>query len=242
MAASFSDITLYISTPYKNDTPEYWEETSLKNFVCDLYVQRMNGYKPPQATRITLQPDYYDIWDRTWKNGSIFSIAPLFEREKYEDLDKRGKYQYILDIVHNSMIQLGEEYKWDRQVFEGAYKEIIESNFSFIINYPSKTSKDKKKQGKLVIQKTETMTTVYTVIKIGDVSVSRKLFDKRNWFWYDSAYQMATHNKWLDNERFGIQIKKLNFSVWYSLTEDKVLFEVNGNVKDEYNLERMFTL
>ena len=74
----------------------------------------MNGYKPPQVTRITLQPDYYDIWDRTWKNGSIFSIAPLFEREKYEDLDKRGKYQYILDIVHNSMIQLGEEYKWDR--------------------------------------------------------------------------------------------------------------------------------
>jgi len=242
MGASFSDITLYTSTPYKNDTPEYWEETSLKNFVSDLYVQKMHGYKPPQATRITLQPDYYNIWDRTWKNGSIFSIAPLFEREKYEALDKRGKYQYILDIVHGSMIQLGREYNWDNEVFEAAYKEIIESEFSFIIDYPFKTSKDRNKQGKLVIEKTERTTTVNAVIKIGDKSVSGKLFDKRNWFWYDSAYQIAKHYRWLDNERFGIQIKKLNFSVWYSLADDKVLFEVNGEVKDEYNLERMFTL
>jgi len=36
MGAPFSDITLYIPTPYSNDSPQYWEETSLENFVSDL--------------------------------------------------------------------------------------------------------------------------------------------------------------------------------------------------------------
>lgn len=37
-------------------------------------------------------------------------------------------------------------------------------------------------------------------------------------------------------------MKDLNFSVWYSLNEDKVLFEVKGEAKKEYDLKRMFTL
>ncbi|MGN6165356.1 MAG: hypothetical protein ACTHOF_12525 [Flavisolibacter sp.] len=242
MGATFSDITLYTPTPYKNNTPEYWEETSLKNFVCDLYVQKMHGYKPPQATRVTLQPAYYNIWDRTWKNGSIFSIAPLFEREKYEAMNKREKYQYILDIVQSSMLQLSEEYKWDKEVFERAYREIIDCNFSLVIDYPTKRSRDKKKQGKLVIEKTESTTTVFAVINTDNQSIKRKIFDKQNWYWYDSAYEIVKHNKWLDNNRFGVQMKDLNFSVWYSLNEDKVLFEVKGEAKKEYDLKRMFTL
>jgi hypothetical protein len=241
MGASFSDITLYTPTPYKNDTPEYWGETSLKNFICDLYVQKMYGYKPPQATRVTLQSAYYNIWDRTWKNGSVFSIAPLFEREKYEAMNKREKYHYILDIVHRSMLQLSEEYKWDKEVFERAYSQIIDCDFSFVIDYPTKTAKDKKKQGKLVIEKTESTTTMYAFIQTDNRSIKRKLFDKQNWFRYDRAYQIAKHNKWLDNNRFGVQMKDLNFSVWYSLNDDRVLFEVNGEVKEEYDLKRMFT-
>lgn len=242
MGAQFGDITLYNPTPFERGTPEYEEETSLINFVCDLYVQKMHGYKPPQATRVTLQPQYHNIWDRTWKTGSIFSIAPLFDRQKYESLVKRGKYQYILDIVHGSMLQLGEEYKWDNEVFHKAYKEIIDNGFCFFTEYPEKTSKDKKKQGRLVLEKTEVLSTLYAVIKIEDKSIKRKLFDKQNWYWYDSVYQIAKHNRWLDNNRFGILMKDLNFSVWYSLIDDKVLFQVNGEVKEQYNLERMFTL
>ena len=242
MGATFGDITLYNPTPFERGTPEYEDETSLINFVCDLYVQKMHGYKPPQATRVTLQPHYHNIWDRTWKNGSIFSIAPLFDRKNYESLDKKGKYQYILDIVQDSMLQLGEEYQWDNVVFRRTYKEIINKEFSFFIDYPEKASKDKKKRAKLVLEKTEVLSTLYAVIKTKDKSIKCKLFDKRNWYWYDSIYQIAKHNRWIDNNRFGILMKDLNFSVWYSVVDDKVLFEVNGKVKEQYNLEKMFTL
>lgn len=242
MGATFGDITLYNPTPFERGTPEYIEETSLINFVCDLYVQKMHGYKPPQATRVTLQPAYYNIWNRTWKNGSIFSIAPLFEREIFESLDKRRKYQYVLDMVHSSMLKLSDEYKWDKNVFERANKEIVENDFSFVIDYPKKLSKDKKKQGRLVIEKTEILSMAYAVIEIKDKIVKRKLFEKKNWYWYDSIYQIAKHNKWIDNNRFGIQMKGLNFSVWYAMPDKKVLFDVNGEVKEDYDVEKIFTL
>ena len=56
MGAPFSDITLYLPTPHTVGTPEYYEQTSLENFISDLYVQKMNGYKPPKTSRITIQP------------------------------------------------------------------------------------------------------------------------------------------------------------------------------------------
>jgi hypothetical protein len=242
MGATFNDITLYAPTPYKNGTPEYWEDTSLINFVCDLYVQKMYGYKPPQATRVTLQPAFYNVWNRTWKNGSLFSIAPLFERDKYEAFDKAEKYRYILDIVHGSMVQLGGEYKWNTAVFESAYHEIINGDFTFIIEFDFKTSSDKKKKGRLVIEKTETASTAYAVIHSETNIVKAKLFEKRNWHSSDSIYEIAKHYKWIDKDRFGISIKALRFAVWYSLTDDNVLFEVKGEIIEDYDLKRMFTL
>ena len=71
MGAPFSDITLYTQTSNSVGTPEYIEQVSLQNFVSDLYVQNMNGYKPPKTSRITIQTAFHDIWNRTWKNGSM---------------------------------------------------------------------------------------------------------------------------------------------------------------------------
>src|SRR5947209_11595226 len=116
MGAPFSDITLYTPTPHKNDTPEYWEETSLKNYVSDLYVQKMHGYKPAKTTRVTIQPAYHKIWNRTWKNGSIVSIAPFYSYDEYVSLDKKGKYKYILDVIQIATLQLSDEYGWDKTV------------------------------------------------------------------------------------------------------------------------------
>jgi len=48
MGTPFSDITLYTPTSNNVGTPEYIEQVSLQNFVSDLYVQNMNGYKPPK--------------------------------------------------------------------------------------------------------------------------------------------------------------------------------------------------
>jgi len=49
MGRPFSDITLYTPGPYSVGTPEYIEEVSLQNYVSDLYVQKMYGYKPPKT-------------------------------------------------------------------------------------------------------------------------------------------------------------------------------------------------
>ena len=223
MGARFSDITLYTPTPHKVGTPEYIEDTSLVNFVSDLYVQKMYGYKPPKTSRITIQPAYHEIWNRTWKTGSILAIAPFYSHDEFVSLDKNGKYKYILDIIQVSTLQLSEEYHWDKAVFEKAYKEVIESNFEFKIIYPPKMSRDKKKVGQVVIEKTEKRTTFSLLFTIGDSTKKVKLFENTNWFWYDIAYKLVKNSKWLDNNTFGVHLKSNEKFAYYSLLDDVII-------------------
>lgn len=222
MGRAFSDITLYTPTSHKPDTPEYWEETSLINFISDLYVQKMYNYKPPKTTRITIQPAFYDVWNRTWKNGSIIAIAPFFSHDEYTLLDRKGKYKYILDIIQTSTLQLSEEYQWDKNVFEKAYREILEIDFEFRIVYPPKMSRDKKKLGQVIVEKTETRTVLNLSLEIGEDIRIVKLFENRNWFWYDIAYEMAKNSRWLDNNCFGVFSKKSDKFGYYSLANKMI--------------------
>lgn len=240
MSTPFSDITLYAETRYKNDTPEYWEETSLQNYISDLYVSKMHGYKPPHTTRVSINPAYHKIWNRTWTVGSLKLIAPEFNYEKYLNLDKQGKYHYILDIIHTSMIQLSEEYNWDIHVFEKAYREVLESDFQFRIDYPFKISRDKRKSARIFIEKTEVLTSVHAIISIDNSFRTVKLFEKRNWWRYDSIYKLAKTNKWFDNDRFGIYHKPLSWMVWYSLKDQKVTFEKENVQYDKMNIDELF--
>ena len=91
MGFPFTDITLYTQTAGTVGTPEYIEQVSLQNFVSDWYVQNMDRYKPTKTSRITIQPAFHDIWNRTWKTGSIVAIAPFFILDTYLSLDKKGK-------------------------------------------------------------------------------------------------------------------------------------------------------
>ncbi len=240
MSTPFSDITLYTETRYSNDTAEYREETGLQNYVSDLYISKMYGYKLPNTTRVSIAPEFHKIWNRTWSNGSIKSIAPEFIYEKYLNLDKQGKYQYILDIIHSCMMQLSEEYNWDKAVFERAYKEVLENNFQFKIEYTSKTSRDKKKQAKLHIEKTDLVTSLYVTFLIDNKLETIKLFDKRNWWWYDPIYRFVKTNKWFDNDSFGVYYKPLNLKVFYSLKNQKVVFEIEHLQYEKMNIDELF--
>ena len=144
MGTPFSDITIYAGTSHQVGTTDYNEDTALVNFVSDLYVQKMHGYKPPKTSRITIQPAYHKIWNRTWKNGSIISIATFFNNEDYKLLDRNGKYSYLLELIQTSVLQLSDEYNWDKSVFEKAYKEVLDSNFTFQNIYPPKKSREIK--------------------------------------------------------------------------------------------------
>jgi hypothetical protein len=240
MGAPFSDITLYTPTPYTVGTPEYWEEISLINFVSDLYVQNMNGYKPPKTSRITIQPAYHDIWNRTWKNGSIVAIAPFFSHDEFSSFDKSGKYKYILDLIQTATTQLSEEYQWDSENFANSYTKTLGSNFKFRIEFPSKHSKDRKKSGVFVIAKTETITSAYVNIHIDGIITTKKLFDKKNSWWYDCVYYLARHNKWFDTDRFGIAYGKGKIDIWYSVEKGGVELYEGGQRVTEINFSNYF--
>jgi len=240
MGAPFSDITLYTPTSHTVGTPEYIEEVSLQNFVSDLYVQNMNGYKPPKTSRITIQPAFHDIWNRTWKNGSIVAIAPFFSLDTYCNLDKKGKYKYTLDLIQSATLLLSDEYGWDKTVFENAYNKVLESDFIFKIEYPTKQSRDKKKIATLIIEKTETITSVYVKIKTDNSLITQKLFDKKNQWWYDCIYILARHNKWIDTERFGIGYNKGKIDIWYSLDKNEIELFENGNRVTEIDFGKYF--
>lgn len=240
MGAPFSDITLYTPTPYTVGTPEYIEETSLINFVSDLYVQNMNGYKPPKTSRITIQPAYHEIWNRTWKTGSIVAIASFFSHNEFSSLNKSGKYKYILDVIQTATIQLSDEYQWDRTVFENAYKKSLDSNFKFRIEYPAKQSKDRKKSGVFIVIKNETVTSAYVDIHLNGSVITKKLFDKKNSWWYDCVYYLSRHNKWFDNDRYGIGFGKGKIDIWYSIEKNEVELYEGGQRVPEINFRNYF--
>jgi hypothetical protein len=240
MGAPFSDITLYTPTPHKVGTPEYIEETLIQNYVSDLYVQKMYGYKPPKTSRITIQPAYHDIWNRTWKTGSIVTIAPFYSHDEYASLDRLGKYKYILDLIQGATLELSEEYQWDKTVFEKAYKDIIDNDFKFKINFPTKLSKDKKKIANLSIEKTETVTSVYVNIETNGSVIKAKLFDKKNIWWYDCTYFLAKHNKWHDTNKFGIGLAKGKIDIWYSIEDKEVELFENGIRLTEIDFAKYF--
>ena len=240
MGAPFSDITIYSPTPHAVGSDEYIEDTSLKNYISDLYVQKMYGYKPPKTSRITIQPAFHEVWGRTWKNGSIVTIAPFYSHDEYASLDKYGKYKYILDLIQVSTLQLSHEYKWDKKVFEKAYQEVIDDNFNFKIIYSEKLSRDKKKAASLSVEKTETITSLYVTIKANDQILKIKLFDKQNAWCYDSVYFLARNNKWFDTNKFGVTHSKFKIDIWYSLEDQEVQFFQGGTQVAEIDFKNYF--
>lgn len=240
MGFPFTDITLYTPTPYPNNSQEYWEEISLENFVCDLYVRKMNGYKPPKTSRICIQPWYYKIWDRTWKNGSIISIAVEFVRDKFESLDRQGKCKYILDIIQQATIQLSEEYNWNKSIFEQAYQQIVDTDFIFKINYPVKASKNRKMAANLCIEKTETITSCYVMIHVAGLTSKIRLFDKQNAWCYDCIYILAKQAKWHDSDRFGIYYDSGILEISYSIKDNQVLYFEYATRVEKVDFSRFF--
>lgn len=242
MSRPFSDITLYIPSPHANGILESRAETGLFNFVSDLYVQHMNGYKPPHATRVTIQPAYYGVWDRVWKFGSIFAIAIPFNWKEFESLDRMGKYRYTLDMIQTAMTTISKEQGWDNAVFVSAYQALIEGQFIFAIDYAPKTSKDRKKTGNFRIEKTHTVSSGYVIINEGESARKVKLFDKRNWYWYDGIYLLPKRVKWADPDRFGINYGKGAIEIWYSFSQDNVSYFQNGQPVEQVDFGNVFSL
>ena len=84
-------------------------------------------------------------------------------------------------------------------------------------------SRDKKKIGQVIIEKTEKTTTLNLLFTINTDIKKVRLFENRNWFWYDVAYEIAKNSKWLDNNTFGVFSKKTDKFGYYSLLDDVII-------------------
>lgn len=240
MGWPLSDITLYIPVQHPVGTPDYLQEMALRNYVSDLYMQKMNGYKPPKTSRINILPRYHDKWKEPHKIGSILEIASYFNNDEFLVKDKKGKYLCLLDLIQRATTEATEKYGWDKTVFENAYKAVLDSDFIFRKEYPLKQSRDRKKKGRLIIEKTELITSVGVEIEMNNSIVVKKLFDKANQWCYDSMYIVARSNKWLNNDRFGFSFDKGLIESWYSIDHDKVILMEEGELVDKITFGKYF--
>ena len=77
-------------------------------------------------------------------------------------------------------------------------------------------------------------------IEANNVTITKKLFDKKNVWWYDCVYILARHNKWFDPNKFGIGYCKGLVDIWYSIEQNEVALFEGGNRATEIGFKKYF--
>jgi hypothetical protein len=230
MSTPLDDITIYYHGNLIKDEPFDNDFRRIANYVSDFYHSSLNGYKPPKTGRICIHfthqldnsvPKYF---------GSIRSHEKIIDEIKYLSLTKHEKHKYILELLHLAILEIASIDKWDKTVFENAYKIILENDFRFEKFYPEKKSLDRKYIAQPIVLKTEEKSILKISIKSEDLTANEILIEKRNWFWYDSIYNFAKACKWIDKNSFGIY--KGDKNCFYSLTEHRIVNDLNITDED----------
>ena len=224
MGFSLQDITIYYRGSVIKDAPEDWNFRKKVNYIADFYHNRLNGYKPPKTGRICVHLGPTKDWDKPHYFGAICSYDNTIDESKYLGLTKLEKYKYILELLHQTIIELADIYGWDKSIFMSAYNYILESDFKFEKSYPEKKSKDRKHIAQIILIKTEDKSSLLVQMKTNDIINKQVLLEKNNWYWFDSSYDMAKTCKWLDNLSFGLY--KNGKNCYYSLESNKIISDL----------------
>ncbi len=219
--ATITDITIAYSGQKIPQTPIDWKFRNLANFVCDLYLQNINGYKPNKVSKIVLQlrlttvdadftPTYF---------GSICNIFNGIDEETYLSNSDTENLLYLLDLLHNAIIKAATKESWDIEVFIKAYDKIHKDNFQLYIALPEKKSKDGK-IAKPFIEKDLKKSYLKVKVLADNKEKAITLIDKKNTYIFDSIYTLSKKVKWFDNNKFGLQVKDLNVQTYYSVSEN----------------------
>jgi hypothetical protein len=220
MGAPLQDITIYYDGDLIKDTSYDWDFSRTVNYITDFYHNELNGYKPSKTGRICIHLSAINRHERPDYFGAICNYYSQIDEHKYVNLSKQEKYRYILDLLHSAISKLAEIYFWDKEIFDNAYKQIIESGYKFEKYYPEKKSPNKKRVGQIILEKTEDRSVLYALLTGTETSKREVLLEKRNWYWYDSVYKLAKSCKWFDDSSFGIYKGEKN--CYYSIEDDKV--------------------
>jgi len=225
MGAPLSDITIYYEGLDSKEAPEtpITEARTTINYVCDFYHKMLMGYKPPKTGRICIHLAKEKKWDETWYFGSICHISGTIDENKYLSADGTDRLKYILEILHQLCLELCNIYSWNKEIFERSYHKMLDQNFIFIFVYPFKKSVDKRIMARVVIEKTIQTSTLFVEFVKSDTTKKILLFAKRNWYWYDTIYDLAKNAKWLTKNAYGVSSKRTRKFGYYSIEDDIII-------------------
>ena len=192
-------------------------------YIADTYQTYLHGYKPPKTTRIGIFLGHEKKWDgKATKSGTIIHLPAIFDQEKFNSLHEYGAKEYLLDILHFTIIEHCAELGWDKAVFESAYNEIKEKNFEFIKLYPRVISRNKTNHGQVIIKKTIEKTNIYFLINNQEINI----YSNDNRFWLDPWNNLKNTSKWFDNENFGVSLAEGQFKLFYSISTKNIAYEL----------------
>lgn len=214
-----SDITVY----YENEKDSWTAFRYEVNYISDMYHNRLDGYKPQNTARICLHIRNNKILDKPNYFGAICSYNLEFDFDTYKAIEsKLDRYKFILASIHKAILEMAGILSWNKIAFIKSYDSILRDDFRFIKEYPRKTSPDKKHFAQVTMEKTETKTILHLKISNGQ-NIEALLIEKKNWFWFDSGYQLANKMKWIDKNTFGYKSNKSDKEVFYSIPDRRVV-------------------
>jgi hypothetical protein len=217
--AKITDINIEYSGQKIPQTPTDRKFRKLANFVTDLYLQYLDGYKPLKVSKIVLDLRLKEVnADFTpFHFGSICTIHNGIDEEKYHSQSDKENLYYLLSLFQSSILKASKKENWDVAPFNKAYDKIVENDFHFLIHLPE----EKSKSGIIAIPFIEKdLERTFLKVRFGGPDESSvTLVDKRNTNIFDSIYILSKSLKWFDKNSFGFQIKDLNVKVCHSLSD-----------------------
>ncbi len=207
-----ADITVYTHCPSLPDKREFILDA---NYLADFYHSRLGGYKPPRTGRICILIHAIGCSEQKtpyWYNGAICHPACSIEVQKYLSLSVPDRQFYLLQVLHESCIQVARQEQWDAEVFNRAYSSIIADRFKFSKEYSTKLSRDRKHSAKAIVRKSREQSQLWCQIFGPGVAPNCEglLFEKRNEFCGDSIYLRASKARWHSKSEFGIEVHSTN--------------------------------
>jgi len=231
MSQRLTDITLY----YFGEHDIAKRFAMKQNVVSDLYVQYLNGYKPPKTSRISVQLG--DIDDPGKHIGSILGPTAKFDKEQYWRLDESGQNKMILDTVHRIALLCAEHHAWDRTLFELAYRQVLVADFKYSLDGDRKMAKDRKHSAAVRIQKDEKCAIISAVFfdKTGSMfKVVELLRSFQDEMFYGG---LSRRHKWFSNREFGLYSPNEEIVIKASINHDKSEIVISPKESDLERLE-----
>ncbi len=210
-----------------------------KKFICELYHVNLCNYKPPKTSRICLNISNEVVSVTPFYFGSICHSFHYFDKEKFFQLDKLDRYEFLLAYIHNAILKISIKLNWDKTVFLKAYSAVSATNFKYLKEFPAKLSPDRKKKGQAILEKTEDISKLSVHIFGKEIDITKVLIQKSNNYPLDANIELAKKSKWVDNNNFGYKDIKSEKTIHYNCSSGKRFRNIKFFEEDHENIYTM---